>query len=56
MQERVRSSFIPRKEDVTEDYWEWLQWRCSQVRTNFMHTIAGRIGAHARVLHACFKV
>jgi hypothetical protein len=31
MQERVRSSFIPRKEDVTEDYWEWLRWRCSQV-------------------------
>jgi hypothetical protein len=31
MQERVRSSFIPRKEDVTEDYWEWLKWRCGQV-------------------------
>ncbi|WIA30727.1 hypothetical protein OEZ86_000794 [Tetradesmus obliquus] len=30
MQERVRSSFIPRKEDVTEDYWEWLRWRCGQ--------------------------
>eukprot|EP00882_Tetradesmus_deserticola_P029875 GHRQ01033503.1.p1 GENE.GHRQ01033503.1~~GHRQ01033503.1.p1 ORF type:complete len:440 (+),score=220.70 GHRQ01033503.1:535-1854(+) len=29
-QERVRSSFIPRQEDVTEDYWEWLKWRCCQ--------------------------
>jgi hypothetical protein len=31
LQHDVRSSFIPRTEDVTEDYWEWVKWRCAQV-------------------------
>lgn len=32
LHQRVWSSFVPRKEDVTEDYWEWLKWRLGQVR------------------------
>lgn len=31
VRQRVRSSFVPRKEDVTDDYWEWLKWRLGQV-------------------------
>jgi hypothetical protein len=31
LQERVMFSFLPRKEDVTDDYWEWLKWRLGQV-------------------------
>jgi hypothetical protein len=36
LHERVWFSFIPRKEDVTEDYWEWLKWRLGQVRCGRM--------------------
>lgn len=31
LHENVRRSFIPRKDDVTDDYWEWLRWRLGQV-------------------------
>jgi hypothetical protein len=27
----VRDSFLPRKDDVTDDYWDWLRWRLTQV-------------------------
>lgn len=31
MHDNIVSSFLPRKQDVTEDYWEWLKWRLGQV-------------------------
>jgi len=32
LHDRIVSSFLPAKQDVTEDYWEWLKWRLGQVR------------------------
>jgi len=32
LQRVVAASFLPRRGDVTEDYWEWLRWRLGQVR------------------------
>jgi hypothetical protein len=31
LHDSIASSFLPRKQDVTEDYWEWLKWRLGQV-------------------------
>lgn len=36
----LSAAFVPRREDVTPDYWEWLKWRlgqrfCSAVILNF---------------------
>jgi hypothetical protein len=36
VREDIAQSFIPRKDDVTEDYWEWLRWRLGQVCLLFM--------------------
>ncbi|GBF91115.1 hypothetical protein Rsub_04784 [Raphidocelis subcapitata] len=40
LQRGVAASFLPRPEDVTEDYWPWFKWRlgqrfCSAVVMNF---------------------
>jgi hypothetical protein len=31
MHDSIVRSFLPRQQDVTEDYWEWLKWRLGQV-------------------------
>jgi hypothetical protein len=31
VRERLRDSFLPARDAVTSDYWEWLQWRLGQV-------------------------
>ncbi len=31
LRDNISQSFLPRKEDVTSDYWEWLRWRLGQV-------------------------
>ena len=31
LHDSIVSSFLPRKQDVTDDYWEWLKWRLGQV-------------------------
>jgi hypothetical protein len=41
LQENIQQSFMPRKEDVTDDYWEWLRWRLGQVRKAGKHCIMG---------------
>jgi hypothetical protein len=33
LHDNIASSFLPREQDVTEDYWEWLKWRLGQVGT-----------------------
>lgn len=39
LHDNIMSSFLPRKQDVTDDYWEWLKWRLGQVRhTGALHT------------------
>lgn len=30
LHDNILSSFLPRKQDVTDDYWEWLKWRLGQ--------------------------
>ena len=40
LHDNIMSSFLPRKQDVTDDYWEWLKWRLGQVRhTGALHTL-----------------
>eukprot|EP00955_Chlamydomonas_euryale_P064860 359094-Chlamydomonas_euryale.AAC.7 len=33
-QDSIYKAFVPNTKDVTDDYWEWIKWRLTQVRVN----------------------
>lgn len=47
----IASSFLPRKQDVTEDYWEWLKWRLGQVGPCIVQLQLGLEGVQAGALN-----